>query len=236
MKDKKVLCFDLDDTLIDDNYKFELTFCRCIEVIIQALETSSPQIDDILQVARDHDNHLWETLPKEKRYMPSRVATSWMNAYEEIAKSKDIPVRPHIKRLLWSLVMTNYDPPYYVIPGVIETLKEMRSRGYDLQVITVGHENIQRRKLTTTHLIKYFNKYHVVPADKKAVLEEISNEYGKENITMIGNSMRSDVNPALELGIKVIYIPKGSWSKFKAEPINSNYIETDDIQKIKDYL
>ncbi len=73
---KKLICFDLDDTLIDDNYKFELTFCDCIRVIITALETRSPAIDTILQTARDIDNKSWETWPQDKKYMPSRVANS----------------------------------------------------------------------------------------------------------------------------------------------------------------
>lgn len=229
---KKIICFDLDDTLIDDNYKFEITFCDCIGVIIKALETRSPQIDTILQTAREIDNKSWETLPKEERYMPRRVATSWMQAYEKLAKENNIPVRRHVTRLLWSLVMTNYDPPYYVIPGVIEVLKELKDDGFELHVITVGHINIQMRKLKVSGLIKYFDKQHVEKSDKEPILRKIADKYGKENVVMIGNSMRSDINPALNVSVKAIYIPRGNWHRFKADPINNNYVEIKNITEV----
>ncbi len=229
---KKIICFDLDDTLIDDNYKFEITFCDCIGVIIKALETRSPQIDTILKTAQDIDNKNWESLPKEERYMPRRVATSWMEAYEKLAKENNIPVRRHVTRLLWSLVMTNYDPPYYVIPGVVEVLKELKDHGHQLHVITVGHINIQMRKLKVSGLIKYFDKQHVEKSDKEPIIQKITDKYGKENVVMIGNSMRSDINPALNVGVKAIYIPRGNWHRFKAEPVNNKYIVLKNIAEV----
>ncbi|KXK26027.1 MAG: Pyrophosphatase PpaX [candidate division WS6 bacterium OLB20] len=229
---KPILCFDLDDTLIDDNYKFELTFCDCIRTIILALETRSPQIDEILQTARELDNHKWETWPKTEKYFPKRIAESWTETYEKLAVQQNIPVKPHIKRLIWAQVMTNYDPPYFVIPDVVETLVTLQERGYRMEIITAGLQPIQMRKLKVSHLIKYFADVHV-SYDKSMELKQLSDKHGTENLVMIGNSLRSDINPALELGIRSIYIPRGSWHQFKSEPFNTNYEQLNSLSELK---
>ena len=232
MKDK-ILCFDLDDTLIDDNYKFELTFCECIKVLINSLETRSPQIDDILKKAREVENETWENWPKRKLYTPERVANAWTEAYEWFAKDIGLPVREHTKTLLQSLIYSNYDPPYFVIPGVVETITYLKDKGYTMHVVTLGQERIQKRKLMVSKLIRYFDKIHYQTHDKCKPLSALKKKHGKENVCMIGNSMRTDINPALSIDIEAIYIPRGNWHRFQAEPLNNNYTEIDDIRKLR---
>lgn len=229
---EKLICLDLDDTLIDDNYKFELTFCECIKTIINSLETRTPQIDDILKKAREIENKTWETWPKNKLYTSDRVANAWVKAYEWYAKDIGLPVREHTKNLIEALIISNYDPPYFVIPGVIETISNLRQKGYQMHVITLGPEKQQRRKLTVSKLIKYFDDVHYETHDKCKPLSKLKKKYGVENMTMIGNSMRTDINPALKLDIKAIYIPRGNWHRFQQDPINEKYTEIDDIRKL----
>jgi putative hydrolase of the HAD superfamily len=230
---KKILCFDLDDTLIDDNYKFELTFCDCIKAIINSLETRSPQIDDILKKAREIENGTWDTWPKHKLYTPLRVANAWVKAYEWFARDIGLPVREHTKSLIESLILSNYDPPYFVIPGVIETVTDLKEKGYEMHVVTLGLEQIQRRKLTVSKLIKYFDYVHYESYDKCKPLTKLKNKFGAENICMIGNSMRTDINPALNLDIDAIYIPRGNWHRFKQDPLNNKYKEITDIRELR---
>ena len=236
MKKKRLLCFDLDDTLIDDNYKFEITFCNCIQTIIQALETSSPQIDDILNKARQIDNEKWKKWKKEDKYLPKRTALTWVETYEHFAQKIELKVRDHIKRLIWSQVMQTYDPPFYVIPGAIETLIELQDRGYNMNLISIGLPTIQKRKVRRTKLDKYFSDIHIVRSNKYDVLSKIAKKCGKENITMIGNSMRRDINPALSQGIEAIYIPRGNWHRFHAKPVNNKFKELKSIEDILNIL
>jgi len=229
---QKILCFDLDDTLIDDNYKFEVTFCECMKTIIHSLETRTPQIDDMLKKAREIENGTWDTWPKNKLYTPDRVANAWVKTYEWYAKDIGLPVREHTKSLIEALILSNYDPPYFVIPGVIETITYLKNKGYSMHVVTLGLEKIQRRKLTVSRLIGYFDQVHYESYDKCKPLSKIVKEYGKENVCMIGNSMRTDINPALRLDIEAIYIPRGNWHRFKQDPSNNKYEEIGDIREL----
>jgi putative hydrolase of the HAD superfamily len=229
---QKILCFDLDDTLIDDNYKFEITFCDCIKAIINSLETRSPQIDDILKKAREIENVTWDTWPKHRLYTPDRNANAWVKAYEWFARDLKLPVREHTKSLIEALILSNYDPPYFVIPGVIETITYLKEKGYKMHIITLGTEQVQRRKLTVSKLIKYFDKVHYESYDKCKPLSKLKSEYGEENICMIGNSMRTDINPALGLEIDAIYLPRGNWHRFRQDPLNNKYREIHDIRDL----
>jgi len=230
----KILCFDLDDTLIDDSYKFEITFCDCIKTILLAFETKAPQIDEILQLARQLDNDKLLSWPAERRYSPERLLSTWLDTYQKLCQLHNVEAKPHVNLILEGLVMQNFDPPYFVIPGAIETLEALKEQGiYQLRLLTVGTEAIQSKKIHRTGLNKFFQEIHfVVDGDKKAVLSRLADEYGIENITMVGNSIRSDINPALEVGVRAVYIPRGSWHMFRAEPINQLYSKLSDIAEL----
>ena len=101
-----------------------------------------------------------------------------------------------------------------------------------MHVITLGTREIQRRKLTVSKLIKYFDEVHYESYDKCKPLTNLKKKYGEKNICMIGNSMRTDINPALKLGLDAIYIPRGNWHRFIQEPLNKKYKEIHDIREL----
>lgn len=235
---KKQVFFDLDDTLIDEGYKFEMTFCECLRMIILGFETRAPQIDEILLRVRSIDNKLLAETPVHEKYLPKRLITSWTTCYRELCQDHGRVPKKHIENILEALIMQTYDPPYFVIPDAIEVLNELVRYGrYELHVMTAGANDIQQRKLDISDLGKYFSTTHFLPdGNKKKVLEEAVSQFGKDYIISIGNSIRTDINPALELGVKAIYIPRGSWNYMKVEPLNNDYINLDSISKVPEVL
>lgn len=234
---KYLFCLDLDDTLIDDNFKFELTFCDCIKVIIEAFETRSPQIDEILDYARQLDNEKLITWPTEKAYSPQRLEQTWIETYEYFCQDSNVPVKEYIKQVLHGLVLKNFDPPYYIIPGAIEALDYLVDAGNVLHLVSTGTAKIQLRKITITGIKKFFKVIHLVPGlNKEHILEDLKKQHPELKLVMIGNSMRSDINPALSLGLDAIYIPRGSWHQFVAEPINNKYYTLNDISELPQFL
>lgn len=235
---KKQVFFDLDDTLIDEGYKFEMTFCECLRMIILAFETRAPQIDEILSRVRSIDNKLLQETPSHEKYLPIRLIRSWTTCYRELCQDHGRVPKPHIEKLLESMIIQTYDPPYFVIPDAIEVLNELVRYGrYELHLMTAGANDVQQRKLDITDLGKYFSTTHFLPdGNKKKVLEEAVNQYGKEYVASIGNSIRTDINPALELGVKAIFIPRGSWNYMKVEPKNNNFDTLDSLKKVPEVL
>ena len=69
-------------------------------------------------------------------------------------------------------------------------------------------------EIDLNHLESWFSKIYVVNDKKSADLSQIvlDSFVGPEHTYKIGNSVRSDINPALEAGIKAIYIPCETWA------------------------
>ena len=235
---KKQVFFDLDDTLIDEGYRFELAFCEWLRVIILAFETRSPSIDEILQRARTIDNQNLNTVPSHEKYLPQRFVKSWITCYRELCEENGHEPKKHVEDLLEAMIIQTYDPPYFIIPGAIEVLNELVRYGrYELHLMTAGGMDIQRRKVEVTDIGKYFSTIHYLPdGNKGKVLADAVQQFGKDYVASVGNSIRTDINPAIELGVHGIYIPRGTWNYLKVDPISNDFVTIDSINKVPDAL
>jgi putative hydrolase of the HAD superfamily len=113
---------------------------------------------------------------------------------------------------------------------------------YPLMMITKGDLLHQRMKLERSGLQPYF-KFVEVVADKTkevyaSILEERHVEPGR--FLMIGNSMRSDILPVLELGGYAVYIPsKLQWAHEHRElppDMADNFVELEHLGQVEDWI
>jgi putative hydrolase of the HAD superfamily len=95
-----------------------------------------------------------------------------------------------------------------LIDGVEETLDYLSSR-HDLTLFTKGNPEEQKLKLDRSGLAIYFGHTAIVKEKNagsySALIEERSLD--PERTWMIGNSPKSDINPALEVGINAVFVP-----------------------------
>ena len=239
MNNKKLICFDLDDTLIDDNWKFETTFCDCIKAILLGLAAKAPQIDEVLNTFREIDNKRMKDLPIREKYMPERIIDSWKDTYKVLSQRKEIPVKNHILQMIEAYVWQNFEPPYFVIAGAVDSIVNIKKiPNVTLEILTIGNKEIQKKKVVLSRLDHYFSHIEIVynGDGKEEYLKEKALEYGKENVYMVGNSIKSDINPALKAGVNAVYIPRGSWHVNTDDFINKDYIEIKRIFELDDYF
>ncbi len=235
----KLICFDLDDTLIDDGWKFETMYCDCMKAILLGLAAKAPEIDEILATAREIDRRLIEELPKDKKHLPHRHIEAWQSAYRIMSEKKEIPVKPHILNMIEAYIWQNYEPPYLVIAGAVDALVRVRALpNVRMDILSIGDPEIQLRKINHSRLNYYFDHIEIVYVgeDKSQYLKKKAEEYGKDNVTMVGNSIRSDINPALEAGVQAIHIPRGSWSHHHVKPLHKEYMEVRRIFELPEAL
>ncbi len=224
----KLICFDLDDTIIDDNWKFETTFCDCMKAILLGLAAKAPEIDEILTTMREIDNRLLKEWPRDKKLLPERLIESWQGAYRKISEDREIPVKKHILDMLEAYIWQNFEPPYFVIAGAVDALIRIKALpNVRMEVLTIGNPEIQNRKINFTRLDHYFEHVEVVidGDDKGTYLAKMAETYGAGNVIMVGNSIRSDITPALKAGVRAVHIPRGSWHHHKVEKPDGEYRE-----------
>ncbi|HEX2577952.1 MAG TPA: HAD family hydrolase, partial [Aquihabitans sp.] len=104
---------------------------------------------------------------------------------------------------------TMLEHPVDLLDGVDETITDLAEAGYRLLMITKGDLHHQERKIAASGLADRFERLEIVaekdPLTYKRVIE--STGVAPEAFCMVGNSVRSDVLPVLEVGGHAVHIP-----------------------------
>lgn len=98
--------------------------------------------------------------------------------------------------------------PIEVLEGVRETIEEIADK-YALLVITKGDLFDQEIKIARSGLGDYFRHVEIVSEKRTATYENIltKHQIQKPEFVMVGNSLRSDILPVIELGARAVHIP-----------------------------
>ena len=197
MKDIRVIAFDADDTLWDCQSHFE-------EVENHLYGLIAPYCED-----PKHELFLTESGNMAdlgygcKAFTISIVETALRIAGNDLSATQLKDLLAHSKSLLHL--------PATPLPEVESTLKELRERidGQKMVVFTKGELQDQENKLKRSGLLDYFDDVEIT-SDKSqreflALCEH--QQIHPSQLLMIGNSLKSDIAPALAIGAWAIHIP-----------------------------
>lgn len=118
------------------------------------------------------------------------------------------------------LVRGMLDADVALLDHVAETIPLLAGR-YPLLLITKGDLIDQERKIARSGLAGYFRDVEVVSHKTRSVYDQLLARHGvaPASVLMVGNSLRSDILPFLELGGRAVYIPyELTWLHEVAEP------------------
>ena len=130
--------------------------------------------------------------------------------------------------------------PVELLDGVEEVLEALKDK-YRLIVLTKGDLLDQERKLEKSGLSQYFHHVEVLSDKKeenyKNLLEHL--EIPVEEFLMIGNSLKSDILPIMNIGAKAVHIPfHTTWQheEVKIGEHNNDHLTLSTISDILEYL
>ncbi|TKZ22128.1 HAD family hydrolase [Shimia litoralis] len=110
--------------------------------------------------------------------------------------------------------------PIELLPGVEDTIREL-SKSHSLILVTKGDLLDQERKLAQSGLGEMFNWVEIVSHKTPDIYTRVFSQHGDgaARALMVGNSLRSDVLPALAAGSWGVHVPHGmTWALEHAEP------------------
>jgi len=191
------LIFDADDTLWENNIYFERAFEDFVEFLDHSTLTPT-QIREIL-------NEIETVNSAIHGYGSVNFGRNLQQAYQHLAERE---IRDQDLAQVMSLAERILEQPMELIEGVEETLAYLAGR-HDLTLFTKGHPEEQRLKVDRSGLGRYFGHTAIVkekdaPAYRR-LIEELTLDPGRT--WMIGNSPKSDINPALEAGLNAVLVP-----------------------------
>ena len=153
-----------------------------------------------------------------------RFPTSCVQAYEAIAQASNVPANPEVAERVRAAARTVFslDPPLAV--GAREMLQSLRARGAKLALLTKGDRDLQARRVERSGIADLFDVIRIVPEKPAAAFREIVAELKVEpkDAWSVGNSVRSDILPAVESGLRAIWIDAHVWEHERFEGMFAN--------------
>lgn len=188
----QTLIFDADDTLWECNKYFEQAIHRFID-FLHAEHLTREGIREVL-----------DTFERKNGYGAVAFAKSMVETYRQLATDNNPGDEAMVERLGMSIL----DEHMETIDGVAETLAAFKPH-HTLYLFTKGNHEEQRLKISRSPLAGEFSVHIIKPDKTPATYRDIVEKYDLEPTTtwMIGNSLRSDIQPALQAGINAVYIP-----------------------------
>jgi putative hydrolase of the HAD superfamily len=132
-------------------------------------------------------------------------AHSLVDTFEKLSVD---PVTPAMHERIHSFAHQIADHPIEILPGVPETLQYLSQR-HHLILMTKGHPAEQAGKVERSGLKEYFSAVEIVAEKDEPTYRSAISKYGLDaDLTwMVGNSPKSDINPALAAGLHAVFVP-----------------------------
>ena len=202
---KQTLLFDLDDTLIHCNKYFYLVIDQFVGTMLTWFSSYGITGEAIRAKQTEIDIAGIQVLGFKSEHFPQ----SFLETYRHFTDMTGRRPSAVEEDLLWKIGLSAYEHEVEPYPHMQETLDDLASAGHDLHLYTGGEVLIQQRKIDQMQLDRYFgSKIYVRRHKNNEALEGILSEgsFDRDHTWMIGNSIRTDVVPALSAGIHAIHM------------------------------
>lgn len=190
------IAFDADDTL----WRNEEIFMKAQETFINML---TPYHDKAYI-----SSHLAEIQVRNLAVFGYGIKGFTLSMIETAIELSEGRILGHEIHDIIKLAKDMVAAPIHLLPNVVETISALKGQ-YQLMVITKGDLLDQESKLARSGIADLFDYIEIVSEKKPEVYQGILDQYQipKSSFLMLGNSMRSDVLPLLDIGVKAIHVP-----------------------------
>jgi putative hydrolase of the HAD superfamily len=187
------LLIDADDTLWENNIYFE----QAIHGFITFLNHS--------QLSREEVRAVLDDVERLMGYGSVNFTRSLVETYRRLAEKDLHDEDIQQVRQFGEQIQTH---PLQLLDGVKETLNYLMPR-HDLVLLTKGDLEEQKLKVERSEIEECFKQVIIVQEKDVATYYRIAEELqvDPKHTWMVGNSPRSDINPALAAGLNAVYIP-----------------------------
>lgn len=228
IKNIQVIAFDADDTLWPNEPHFletEAAFCNMLEDFLPHHSVSR----ELLTIEIGNLKHYGYGV---KGYILSMIEAAITITDRRIGVET-------IERIL-GLGKEMLDKDIELIDGVEDVLKALYGK-YRLVMATKGDLLDQERKLIKSGLSKYFHHIEIVSEKQEGEYRKLIKhlDIQPHEFVMIGNSLKSDVLPVLNIGGHGFHVPfHTTWEHEKVEAIieHENFRQLTDIREVLEYL
>ncbi len=190
---------DADDTLWHSENRFHEAHQRYHELLSEHVDVS---FDDL-------ESRMLETETRNLRLFGYGAKGFTLSLIETAIEITDGAIPAADIATILSFGKEMLDHPVELLPHVEETIDRLRDDGYGLLLITKGDLWHQESKVAASGIADRFESVEIVSEKDEATYQSVLLRHGVDptRFCMIGNSVRSDVLPLLELGAAAMHVP-----------------------------
>ena len=226
----KVIAFDADDTLWDCQSHFEEVEKHLYSLIAPYCENPK------LELFNTESGNMADLGYGCKAFTISILETAMRVAGNDLSITQLSELLSQCKSLLHL--------PATPLPEVEETLREVRGKMEEVRgkmvVFTKGELQDQENKLKRSGLLKYFDDVEITSDKSQAEFLALCEHHQihPSELLMVGNSLKSDIAPALAIGASAIYIPfHVTWQLEHVEDFDhEQMVKIEHFSEILDYV
>ena len=202
------LIFDADDTLWENNIYFEHAFDQFCEYLNHSTLTPD-QIRAVLDEIEIENNRI-------HGYGAENFGRNLSQCFLHLAERA---VDEHDLRRVTAYAHEILSREIELMPGVAVTLPFLAEK-HELTMFTKGDQKEQNRKIDISGLRPWFAHCAVVKEKNREAYLDLASVRGfdPDHSWMIGNSPKSDMNPALAAGLRAVWVPhERTWTLEREE-------------------
>jgi putative hydrolase of the HAD superfamily len=193
------LIFDLDDTLLKTGEFYSRQLRKFADKVTEEFDADLSS-ETVLEKQQEIDRQAIEEHGMAKHRFPESLARTW----KWYCESFDRPVREEDVDECLSIGWAVYEDVPDPLSGMERTLDYFQDR-HELILYTMGDPDVQMEKIRHHNLGQWFNEIHVVPAKDRDSLEPLVRPLPPDRVAIVGDSLRGEVKPALELGMLAVH-------------------------------
>ena len=197
VSNRQILLIDADDTLWQNNIYFERAIADFIS-FLNHRRRSPQEVREILnQVERESI--------LSHGYGLHSFTHSLVKTFERLSVE---PLTDAIRETIHGFARTIAEQPVEFLPDVPETVEYLSSR-HHLILVTKGDPGEQTGKIERSGLKSFFSSLEIVPEKNSREYRAIiaRHDLDRKRTWMVGNSPKSDINPALAAGLNAVFVP-----------------------------
>jgi putative hydrolase of the HAD superfamily len=196
----QTLLIDADDTLWENNIYFE----RAIAHFISFLNHHEFSPEQVREVLNDVERECIVT----HGYGLHSFAHALVETFDRLSVR---PITPELHAQIHGFAHMIADHPVELLPDISQTLEYLSAR-HHLILMTKGAIAEQTGKIERSGLKEYFAATEIVAEKDLGAYRSLAEKYelAHDSTWMIGNSPKSDINPALAAGLHAVFVPHGN--------------------------
>ncbi|TQF01267.1 HAD family hydrolase [Kitasatospora acidiphila] len=227
--DNQVLVFDADDTLWENNVRFEQATELFLDLVVPPAASREAALAELNRIEAANARTLG---------YGSKVFQRSMGECFELLHQRSLA--PQEAARLAELAASVTSAEVELIPGVADTLAALADR-HHLMLLTKGDTAEQQAKVDASGLAGHFQSVHIVAEKNLATYQQLIDQHGllPGQTWMIGNSPKSDILPARGAGLNAVFIPNPhTWVLDHAEldPADTGVLHLDAFAELGEHF